>query len=48
MPGLAPGIHALPCSPVKKDVNGRVKPGHDRVPSRRPFAALAPHLIVVI
>ncbi|MGN6308709.1 MAG: hypothetical protein ACTHNN_04050 [Xanthobacteraceae bacterium] len=26
MPGLVPGIHV--CSP-KKDVDGRVKPGHD-------------------
>jgi hypothetical protein len=25
MPGLVPGIHVL----AKKDVDGRVKPGHD-------------------
>jgi hypothetical protein len=28
MPGLVPGIHALQCI-GKKDVDGRVKPGHD-------------------
>ena len=28
MPGLVPGIHVLAAS-VKKDVDGRVKPGHD-------------------
>jgi hypothetical protein len=28
MPGLEPGIHAL-VQFVKKDVDGRVKPGHD-------------------
>jgi len=28
MPGLAPGIHALP-SCVDQDVDGRDKPGHD-------------------
>ena len=27
MPGLVPGIHAL-CS-TRKNVDGRVKPGHD-------------------
>jgi hypothetical protein len=27
MPGLVPGIHVL-CS-IKKDVDGRDKPGHD-------------------
>jgi hypothetical protein len=27
MPGLVPGIHVLAAS--KKDVDGRVKPGHD-------------------
>jgi hypothetical protein len=27
MPGLVPGIHDL--APAKKDVDGRVKPGHD-------------------
>jgi hypothetical protein len=27
MPGLDPGIHDL--ARVKKDVDGRVKPGHD-------------------
>jgi hypothetical protein len=30
MPGLDPGIHALP-NLSKKDVDGRVKPGHDDV-----------------
>jgi hypothetical protein len=28
MPGLVPGIHALFCF-IKKDVDGRDKPGHD-------------------
>jgi len=28
MPGLVPGIHVFP-SLVSKDVDGRVKPGHD-------------------
>jgi hypothetical protein len=28
MPGLGPGIHVFP-SISKKDVDGRVKPGHD-------------------
>jgi hypothetical protein len=28
MPGLAPGIHVLDAV-VKKDVDGRDKPGHD-------------------
>jgi hypothetical protein len=28
MPGLVPGIHVLGRS-AKKDVDGRVKPGHD-------------------
>jgi len=28
MPGLVPGIHVLAAS-RKKDVDGRVKPGHD-------------------
>jgi hypothetical protein len=27
MPGLVPGIHVL--GAAKKDVDGRVKPGHD-------------------
>jgi hypothetical protein len=27
MPGLVPGIHVL--AATKKDVDGRVKPGHD-------------------
>jgi hypothetical protein len=27
MPGLVPGIHVLLCG--AKDVDGRVKPGHD-------------------
>jgi hypothetical protein len=27
MPGLVPGIHVL--AAAKKDVDGRVKPGHD-------------------
>jgi len=29
MPGLVPGIHDR--VPAKKDVDGRVKPGHDDV-----------------
>jgi hypothetical protein len=29
MPGLVPGIHAFDIA--KKDVDGRVKPGHDSV-----------------
>jgi hypothetical protein len=29
MPGLVPGIHVFPS--VNKDVDGRVKPGHDDV-----------------
>jgi hypothetical protein len=29
MPGLVPGIHVLACP--GKDVDGRVKPGHDGV-----------------
>jgi hypothetical protein len=36
MPGLVPGIHVLRCS-SKKDVDGRVKPGHDKV--FEPFTA---------
>jgi hypothetical protein len=28
MPGLVPGIHVV-FSPMKKDVDGRDKPGHD-------------------
>jgi hypothetical protein len=28
MPGLGPGIHVFP-SISKKDLDGRVKPGHD-------------------
>jgi hypothetical protein len=27
--GLVPVIHVLPCSSGDKDVDGRVKPGHD-------------------
>jgi hypothetical protein len=30
MPGLVPGIHVL-LSVSKKDVDGRVKPGHDEM-----------------
>jgi histidyl-tRNA synthetase len=30
MPGLVPGIHVLGPMLAKKDVDGRVKPGHDR------------------
>ena len=39
MPGLVPGIHVLGVS-RKKDVDGRVKPGHDEsaVLIRRPTA----------
>ena len=33
MPGLVPGIHVL-LSLSKKDVDGRVKPGHDDVGSQ--------------
>jgi hypothetical protein len=29
MPGLDPGIHVLTPVAVRKDVDGRVKPGHD-------------------
>jgi hypothetical protein len=29
MPGLVPGIHVLFASNGKKEVDGRVKPGHD-------------------
>jgi hypothetical protein len=29
MPGLDPGIHALLSLAEQKDVDGRVKPGHD-------------------
>ncbi len=33
MPGLVPGIHAAPTQPgqssLRKDVDGRDKPGHD-------------------
>ncbi len=29
MPGLVPGIHALPTNLRSKDVDGRDKPGHD-------------------
>jgi hypothetical protein len=29
MPGLVPGIHVFPCSWMKKNVDGRDKPGHD-------------------
>jgi hypothetical protein len=29
MPGLGPGIHFLTVAQKKKDVDGRVKPGHD-------------------
>jgi hypothetical protein len=29
MPGLVPGIHVI--GAAKKDVDGRVKPGHDGV-----------------
>jgi hypothetical protein len=34
MPGLDPGIHVLVTS--KKDVDGRVKPGHDENQTARP------------
>jgi hypothetical protein len=30
MPGLVPGIHVL-AADEKKDVDGRVKPGHDEI-----------------
>jgi hypothetical protein len=30
MPGLVPGIHAL-LFKIKKDVDGRDKPGHDKL-----------------
>jgi hypothetical protein len=31
MPGLVPGIHVFLASLNKQDVDGRDKPGHDRV-----------------
>jgi hypothetical protein len=34
MPGLVPGIHVLGGT-VKKDVDGRDKPGHDECGTRR-------------
>ena len=33
MPGLVPGIHAF--GGASKNVDGRVKPGHDREPRSR-------------
>ncbi len=29
MPGLYPGIHAVPPADLQKGVDGRVEPGHD-------------------
>ena len=31
MPGLVPGIHAWSATRVKKNVDGRDKPGHDEL-----------------
>src|SRR5665213_3713471 len=33
MPGLVPGIHVFDAGCWKKDVDGRVKPGHDGMAS---------------
>jgi len=30
MPGLVPGIHVLDSRSARKDVDGRVKTGHDK------------------
>jgi hypothetical protein len=38
MPGLEPGIHVLRAT-FKKDVDGRVKPGHDE--TEKPYALVA-------
>jgi hypothetical protein len=38
MPGLVPGIHVLACR--MKDVDGRVKPGHDGVSEFSPIFIL--------
>jgi hypothetical protein len=35
MPGLVPGIHVLAMLKGTKDVDGRVKPGHDDFRSER-------------
>jgi hypothetical protein len=42
MPGLVPGIHVL--AAAKKDVDGRVKPGHDGVSERRVGKAKRAHV----
>ena len=39
MPGLVPGIHVLLYA-IKKDVDGRVKPGHDEEVSEAQDALL--------
>jgi len=50
MPGLVPDIHVLNTA-VKKDVDGRVKPGHDEdhcfavSAARAFFASVASHTI---
>jgi hypothetical protein len=31
MPGLVPGIHAFLGAGTKQDVDGRDKPGHDKI-----------------
>ena len=40
MPGLVPGIHVLTAS-YKKDVDGRVKPGHDEKSDGLTYTAVA-------
>ena len=43
MPGLVPGIHVFSSFRGRKDVDGRVKPGHDersRIPMRRWAASI--------
>ena len=46
MPGLVPGIHAL-LDGGKKDVDGRVKPGHDGI-ARRPIVRVAAALAFAV
>jgi len=47
MPGLVPGIHAVPTSPTLGNlpsgrfVDGRVKPGHDAESACRQFSRTA-------
>jgi hypothetical protein len=42
MPGLVPGIHVLTVTQQEKDVDGRVKPGHDAAPEARAGASNTP------